>query len=80
MLTEKELQKLVKDYFTLKAKEKKMNEMDDKLWKDKDKVEKALERELKKKAKFPKSTSMKVGNYKIILPVSWGWLKIKKIK
>lgn len=80
MITEKELQNLAKVYLALEKEEEKMNEIDDRLWKDKDRIEKVLEKELRKKVKIPKSVSMKIGNYKITQTVSWGWLKVKKVK
>lgn len=80
MITEKELLEAVKKYSLIQKGWKDISEREDAIWKEEHKIEKFLERELAKKAKLPKSVSIKVGDYRISQTVRWGWLKVKKIK
>ena len=80
MITEKELLKKIKKYFLIQQGWKDISKKEDAIWAEEHKIEKLLKRELAKRAKIPRSVSMKVGDYRISQTIRWGWLKIKKIK
>lgn len=79
-MNDKELLKLVKHQHEWGKRADIFSNTSDKAWKEQDKSEKKIEKELKKRAKLPKGVSVKIEGYRIYLPIKWGWLKIRKIK
>lgn len=80
-MTEKEISQLAQKYLSAKKRNDEFCKKEDKFWSEENRLEKLLQKELRKGITLPKTRSIKVGDYRISCSIRFGYgVKVKKIK